>query len=71
MRDLHMDIRCRNCGHKTRIRVKEMIPGRSKRCSGCGTTLQFSGDDGRRVQRSLDDLEPQLKRLSRKITIKL
>ena len=71
MTDLHANIRCPNCGHRVRIKVREMVPGRSKRCPYCATTIQFPGDDGRQVQRALDHFERELKRISRKLTIKL
>ncbi len=70
MQDLTADINCPICNRKVKIKVKEMVPGRSKRLS-CGCTIQFSGDDGRQVQKSLDDFERQLKKLNQKITIKL
>ena len=70
MTELRTDIRCPNCGYKVRIRVREMVPGTSKRCPHCATPFQFGGDDGRQVQRALDDFERELKRLSRKLTIK-
>jgi CDGSH-type Zn-finger protein len=69
--EMHVNVRCPGCGHRVRIRVREMVPGRSKRCPYCSTTFKFSGDDGRKAQRAVDDLERTLKRLSRKITIKL
>lgn len=69
MQDLTAEISCPSCNRKVRIKVRDMVPGRSKRLS-CGCTIQFSGDDGRQVQRALDDLSRQLRRLSKKITIK-
>lgn len=69
MQNLTAEISCPNCNRRVKIKVKEMVPGRSKRLS-CGCTIQFTGDDGRQVQRALDDLENQLKRLQRKTTIK-
>lgn len=70
MQDLTAEINCPNCNRKVKIKVKEMIPGHSKRLS-CGCTIQFAGDDGRQVQRDLKDFENQLKRLQREITFKL
>lgn len=58
MKDLTADINYPSCKRK----VRQMVPGRSKRLS-CGCTLQFSGDDGRKVQHALDDLERQLQQL--------
>ena len=71
MTDPHGDIQCPGCGHRIRIKVREMVPGQSKRCPYCTTTFQFSGDAGRQVQRAVDDLERKLERLSRKLTIRL
>lgn len=62
MTDLIADINCPNCNRKVKIKVKEMVPGRTKRLS-CGCVIQFAGDDGRKAQRALDDFERQLKRL--------
>jgi len=33
--------------------------------------INFTGDDGRRIQKAVDDLECTVKRMSRKIKIKL
>lgn len=66
MRDLSTETKCSNCRRKIKIKIKEMIPGRSKRCS-CGHEIQFSGDDGRKVQRQLDKFERELKKLNRKL----
>lgn len=70
MQDLTADISCPTCNRKVKVKVKEMVPGRSKRLS-CGCTIQFSGDDGRQVQKALDDFERQLKRLNQHFKIKL
>lgn len=70
MTELRTDVRCPNCGHRVRIKVREMVPGTSKRCPHCSTSFEFRGDDGRQAQRALDDLERTLKQLSRKITIR-
>lgn len=64
MKDIENEIKCPNCGRRLRIKVKEMIPGTSKRCA-CGCQIKFTGDDGRKVQRALDDLERALRRLGR------
>jgi hypothetical protein len=65
MKDLTADITCPNCHHKVKIKVKDMVPGQSKRLS-CGCIIQFTGDDGRKMQRAVDDLERKLKKLNRK-----
>jgi hypothetical protein len=70
MKDLTTTIRCPNCNRTLYVKVKEMVPGRTKSCI-CGFVIRFQGDDGRKVQRELDKLERQLKRMNRKIRIKL
>lgn len=70
MKDLATNINCPNCGRKVNVKVNEMIPGRMKRLS-CGCTIQFSGDDGREIQRALNKIEKQIKQLNKKITIKI
>lgn len=59
---LEVDIRCPNCSRKFKQRVEDMRPGKSKRCS-CGTTIKFTGDDGRKAQRALDSLERTIKNI--------
>jgi transcription elongation factor Elf1 len=63
MQDLETDFECPNCKRKITIKVKEMVPGQTKNCPSCGLVIRFSGDDGRKVQRALDDLQKTLKRL--------
>lgn len=64
MNDLTAEITCPNCGRQVKLKINEMVPGRSKTLS-CGCTVQFTGDDGRKAQQALDDLERQLKKLSK------
>lgn len=64
MQDLIADFHCPQCNRKVKIKVKEMIPGTRRRL-GCGCTIRFTGDDGRKMQRALDELERKLKRLFR------
>lgn len=71
MKDLETDVQCPNCNQSVRLKVKEMVPGRTKPCPYCRAEFRFSGDDGRQVQRELDDLERSIKKLSRTINIKL
>jgi len=66
MRDLETEIRCPKCNRTLRVKVKEMVPGRTKVCV-CGFQIQFTGDDGRKVQRAMDKLERQMKRLGRRL----
>ena len=65
MQDLDTNFECPNCKRKIKIKVKEMVPGLSKNCPSCGLVIRFSGDDGRKVQRALDDIYKTLKRLGR------
>jgi len=65
MKKLEIDIKCPNCKRKFTQRVEEMRPGAQRRCPGCDTFIQFTGDDGRQAQKALDDFERTLKNLFR------
>lgn len=60
---LETEIECPNCKRKIKIKVEEMVPNKSKVCTWCKSTINFTGDDGRKVQKSLDDLEKSLKKM--------
>lgn len=67
MRDMETKMACPGCRRQFRIKVREMVPGRSKSCPySCGATLNFTGDDGRKVQAALDRLERTLRSLGRR-----
>ena len=61
--ELKCEIACPQCDTKQQIRVAEMVPGRERKCSHCNLTIKFSGDDGRKAQKAIDDLERSLKSL--------
>jgi transcription elongation factor Elf1 len=65
MQDLKVKIQCPNCQHSAQIKVKEMVPGYTKNCPSCGAQFNSKGDDGRKVQQALDDLNHTLKRLEK------
>jgi DNA-directed RNA polymerase subunit RPC12/RpoP len=71
MAKLQIDLKCPNCHRKFKQKVEEMHPGRSRRCPYCKTMIEFTGDDGREVQKAVDNLERALKRMSRIIKVKL
>jgi rRNA maturation endonuclease Nob1 len=65
---LEFDATCPNCKRTFKQRVEDMRPGNSRSCPNCGATIKFTGDDGRKAQQALDDLE---RTLSQGIDIKL
>lgn len=67
MNDLEFHIDCPICNRKLRIKVKEMVPGHSKKCPYCEGTIVFSGDDGRKVQQELDKLSRSIRNIKIKI----
>lgn len=66
MNKLEADLPCPNCRRKFRQRIEDMVPGRTRRCPFCAIEIKFTGDDGRKAQRALDDLERTFKRLGRR-----
>jgi PHP family Zn ribbon phosphoesterase len=60
---LEADVTCPGCNRNFKLKVKEMVPGRSKKCPKCGASIHFKGDDGRKAQKAMDDLMRTLKRM--------
>ena len=60
---LETEIECPTCRRKIKIKVEEMVPSKSKICNWCKTEIEFTGDDGRKIQKSLDDFEKNMKKL--------
>jgi transcription elongation factor Elf1 len=71
MKNLEVDFNCPNCQHRIRVLIKDVVPGRTKKCPSCQSPIQFTGDDGRKVQRELDKLEKTIKKLNRTYRIKI
>ncbi|WP_417333897.1 hypothetical protein, partial [Halarcobacter sp.] len=57
------EIECPNCKRKMKIMVEEMVPNKSKNCNWCKTEIKFTGDDGRKIQKSLDNFEKSMKKM--------
>jgi len=66
MKKIEADIPCSKCGRNFRQRIEDMIPGRTRSCPFCSVEIRFTGDDGRKAQRALDDLERTVRRLGRR-----
>lgn len=62
---LTIDVACPKCARKLTVAVADMHPGNHKVCPGCSTRIEFKGDDGRKAQAALDDLERTLKQLGK------
>ena len=61
--DLEAEVACPGCKRKMKIKVKDMVPGHTKNCPSCKAEITFTGDDGRKAQKSLDDFQKTLKNL--------
>ena len=68
---LKADVNCPGCKKKLELYVDEMVPGTSKACPHCKAKIDFKGDDGRKVQKGLDELEKAFKKLGGTFKIKL
>lgn len=49
-------VNCGNCKKKIKIKIEEIRPGKSKTCPHCNAIIKFSGADGKKIQKALDDL---------------
>ena len=66
---MEISITCPNCKRQFDQRVEDMRPRNTRQCPSCGSVIQFTGDDGRKTQRALDDLQKSLRNLSVKIKL--
>ncbi len=67
---LKVNPKCPRCHEKMTVALGEIAPGRTTQCPFCGATIRFSGDDGSKVQRAVDDLEQKVRDLNLKIRLK-
>lgn len=58
-------IPCPGCKTEVEVQLKEISPGKSATCPGCGATLDFKGDDAGAAVKKLDDAIDRLKKLSK------
>ncbi len=63
MDKLEVEISCPKCGRKFKQRVEDMRPGNSRNCPGCGGRIDFTGDDGRKAQKALDDFAKAFRKI--------
>ncbi len=61
MTKLLMDIECLGCKRKFEMKVEDIRPGKSIKCTKCGTQIKFSGDAGRKMQKAMDKFEKMFK----------
>lgn len=60
---LETEIECPNCKRQIKVKLEEMVPGKSKSCNWCKTEIKFTGDNGNEIQKSFDDFQKSLKKL--------
>jgi len=60
--DQKIDYKCPKCGRTLQLKLGEMKPGGSKKCS-CGAVLNF---DGGNISRTVRDFDNALKKLGKK-----
>ncbi len=53
MTKLAFDLQCPKCQRKLKQKVEDMQPGKSRRCPYCATVIEFTGDDGRKIQKGV------------------
>jgi len=46
-----------------KIKVEDIRPGGKKNCPSCRAEISFTGDDGRKAQKAMDDLEKTIKNI--------
>jgi hypothetical protein len=51
MAELETTIRCPHCHRDFGLPLMELIPGSSRACPHCGTSIRFAGQDGSQCSR--------------------
>ena len=60
---LETEFKCPNCERNMKIKVEDIRPGGKKNCPSCRAEISFTGDDGRKAQKAMDDLEKTIKNI--------
>ncbi len=61
MSKVQVEIACPGCQQKFPMALEDITPGRSQACPSCGTTMKFSGAEGGKLQKALDQLGKKAK----------
>jgi len=60
---LEVDVECHSCKRKMKVKVEDMRPGRKKNCPSCRAEISFTGNDGRKAKKAIDDFEKSIKKM--------
>ena len=56
MTKVQVEIPCPACQQKFPMALEDITPGRRQACPSCGTTMKFSGAEGGKIQKAVDQL---------------
>lgn len=57
------DLQCPECGTKFKKKLGNLSSGHSHECRKCGTTIQYSGNGGKKAEQALKKFERGIKRM--------
>lgn len=60
---LEAEVECPGCKRKVKVKLEDVRPGRKKDCPSCSAEISFTGDDGRKAQKAIDDFEKSIKKM--------
>jgi len=69
--NIEIEMPCPRCGRKFPLPLEEMRAGEARACPHCGSTITFSGADGSKVQKALDELCDQPSGISTKVKVSI
>lgn len=70
MSELETTIRCPHCQRDFSLPLMALVPGSSRACPHCGTSIRFAGQDGGKVQQAIDQIT-SLAGANVKVTVKV
>lgn len=71
MTNIEVEMPCPHCRQKFPLPLEEMRAGEDRACPHCGATITFSGADGSKIQKALDELKDQAAGISTKVKINI
>jgi predicted Zn finger-like uncharacterized protein len=67
---IEVQIPCPKCGGKFPVSLDQIAPGTGVACPKCGSTVNFQGADGARLQHTLDTLGGLGTKVNVKVNVK-
>lgn len=62
-----LTVECLRCGQSFQIAGRTLLDGGDSNCPACGVTYQSDGSAGKEIDKSIDRLRQEIKKINRKL----